>query len=50
MAKREHRLHHWLWHEVRNSWNSYPADIQKESRTSAGNLRDLRSTRRVSQT
>src|SRR6476469_5489227 len=24
MAKREHRMHHWLWHEVRNGWNRYP--------------------------
>jgi hypothetical protein len=29
MAKREHRMHHWLWHEVRNSWNRYPRDIQR---------------------
>jgi hypothetical protein len=28
MAKREHRMHHWLWHEVRNSWNLYPKDVQ----------------------
>lgn len=30
MAKREHRMHHWLWHEVRNSWYSYSDDIKKE--------------------
>lgn len=28
MAKREHRMHHWLWHEVRNSWHSYSRDVQ----------------------
>jgi hypothetical protein len=28
MAKREHRMHHWLWHEVRNNWHQYPSDIQ----------------------
>jgi len=30
MAKREHRMHHWLWHEVRNNWNRYPRDIQRK--------------------
>jgi hypothetical protein len=30
MAKREHRLHHWLWHQVRNSWFSYPDDVKKQ--------------------
>ncbi len=30
MAKREHRMHHWLWHEVRNNWHQYPRDVQKE--------------------
>jgi hypothetical protein len=28
MAKREHRMHHWLWHEIRNNWNQYPKDVQ----------------------
>jgi hypothetical protein len=28
MAKREHRMHHWLWHEVRNNWYQYPSDVQ----------------------
>jgi hypothetical protein len=28
MAAREHRMHHWLWHEVRNSWHRYSKDIQ----------------------
>jgi hypothetical protein len=32
MASREHRLHHWLWHEVRNSWLSYPEDVQQKVR------------------
>lgn len=32
MASREHRLHHWLWHEVRNSWLSYPEDAQQQIR------------------
>jgi hypothetical protein len=31
MAKREHRMHHWLWHEVRNNWHQYPHDIQLSS-------------------
>ena len=30
MAKREHRMHHWLWHELRNNWNRYPRDIQNK--------------------
>lgn len=32
MASREHRLHHWLWHEIRNSWLSYPEDVQQKIR------------------
>lgn len=32
MAGREHRLHHWLWHEVRNSWLSYPEDVRQQIR------------------
>ncbi|SCX82968.1 hypothetical protein [Nitrosospira sp. Nsp13] len=30
MASREHRMHHWLWHEVRNNWHRYPRDIQQK--------------------
>lgn len=30
MARREHRMHHWLWHEVRNNWHSYPRDVQTQ--------------------
>lgn len=30
MASREHRMHHWLWHEVRNNWHQYPRDIQQK--------------------
>jgi len=30
MATREHRMHHWLWHEVRNNWYRYPRDIQQK--------------------
>jgi len=32
MARRERRHHHWLWHEVRNGWLSYPADVQQQLR------------------
>lgn len=32
MARREHRLQHWLWHEVRNSWLSYPDDVKQQLR------------------
>jgi len=32
MASRGHRLHHWLWHEVRNRWLSYPEDVRKQIR------------------
>lgn len=32
MASREHRHHHWLWHEVRNSWLSYPEDVRQQIR------------------
>jgi len=28
MARREHRMHHWLWHEVRNNWYQYLRDVQ----------------------
>lgn len=34
MAGREHRHHHWLWHEVRNSWLRYPPDVQQQIRHS----------------
>jgi hypothetical protein len=30
MASREHRMHHWIWHEVRNRWLMYPEDVQKQ--------------------
>ncbi len=30
MASRPHRLHHWLWHQVRNSWFSYPDDVKRK--------------------
>jgi hypothetical protein len=32
MASREHRLHHWLWHEIRNKWLTYPEDVQNQIR------------------
>lgn len=32
MASREHRLHHWLWHEVRNNWLMYPEDVKQQIR------------------
>jgi hypothetical protein len=32
MASREHRLHHWLWHEVRNNWLLYPDDVKQQIR------------------
>src|SRR5262245_54817502 len=32
MARREQRLHHFLWHEVRNNWLSYPKDVQQAIR------------------
>lgn len=32
MASREHRLHHWVWHEVRNNWLQYPEDVQQQVR------------------
>jgi hypothetical protein len=34
MASREHRLHHWLWHEVRNKWLTYSEEVQ-------GQIRDM---------
>jgi hypothetical protein len=30
MARRSHRLHHWLWHEVRDNWLRYPEDVRKQ--------------------
>ncbi len=33
MASREHRLHHWLWHEVRNKWHDYTREVQEEIRS-----------------
>jgi hypothetical protein len=32
MASREQRLHHWLWHEVRNSWLLYPEEVRAQVR------------------
>ncbi|MBI4641492.1 MAG: hypothetical protein HY731_12405 [Candidatus Tectomicrobia bacterium] len=32
LAKREHRLCHFLWHEVHDSWLSYGKDTQEEIR------------------
>ncbi len=28
MAHRAHRMHHYLWHEVRNNWLRYPPQLQ----------------------
>src|SRR5437868_1017127 len=30
MAARPERLHHMLWHLVRNDWLSYPADVRQK--------------------
>lgn len=30
MSKRHHRLHHFLWHEVRNNWLDYDDDTKNE--------------------
>src|SRR3954464_2027792 len=30
MAKSEHRMHHWLWQEVRKNWHRYQRDIQQK--------------------
>ncbi|MGA2655513.1 MAG: Tat pathway signal protein, partial [Gammaproteobacteria bacterium] len=32
LASREMRLHHYLWHEIRENWNSYTAEQQQEVR------------------
>jgi hypothetical protein len=32
MARRDRRHHHWLWHEVRNSWLTYPENVQQQIR------------------
>jgi len=29
MAERSHRMHHYLWHEVRNGWLSYSPEDRK---------------------
>jgi len=29
MAERSHRMHHYLWHEVRNGWMSFSSDERK---------------------
>jgi hypothetical protein len=28
LASREHRMHHYIWHQVRNSWHRYPPEVQ----------------------
>jgi hypothetical protein len=30
MAKRQHRIHHYLWHEVRNNWLDYDDAVKNE--------------------
>lgn len=30
MASRPHRLHHFVWHQVRNNWEWYPAETRKK--------------------
>jgi hypothetical protein len=35
-AQREHRLHHYLWHEVRNSWLSYDKEETREALRNLG--------------
>ena len=30
LASRHHRLHHFVWHSVRNGWTSFTADLQTE--------------------
>jgi hypothetical protein len=32
LAQRARRLHHFIWHSVRNSWHEFPADVQQELR------------------
>jgi hypothetical protein len=29
-AQRAHRMHHFLWHQVRNSWMQYPPEIRQK--------------------
>lgn len=29
MAQRAHRMHHFLWHQVRNSWTQYPPEVRQ---------------------
>lgn len=29
LAQRAHRMHHFLWHQVRSSWMQYPAEIRQ---------------------
>jgi hypothetical protein len=28
LASREHRMHHYIWHQVRNNWHRYQADVK----------------------
>jgi hypothetical protein len=28
MASRAHRIHHYVWHQVRNAWHRYPDDVK----------------------
>src|SRR5215813_12100998 len=30
MASRAHRMHHYVWHQVRNAWHLYPDEIKAE--------------------
>jgi hypothetical protein len=30
LASRPHRMHHYIWHQVRNSWHEYPAETKAE--------------------
>lgn len=30
LASRPHRMHHYIWHQVRSSWHYYPAEIKTE--------------------
>ncbi|GAC1431799.1 MAG: hypothetical protein PVS3B3_19820 [Ktedonobacteraceae bacterium] len=30
MAQRPHRMHHFLWHEIRNNWLSYSPQVQQQ--------------------
>jgi hypothetical protein len=32
MARRDYRMHHLLWREIRRYWNQYPSDVQEKIR------------------